>query len=97
VVELVYTTDLKSVAHRDCGFKSRLRYYLYERDMIDFCIYTYCRSANSYDKYMLLGRIKARGRKAALEGWRGDNPSQTRVIESSSKLKIVALVEPGGI
>ena len=96
-MELVYTTDLKSVAHRDCGFESRLRHYLYERDMIDFCIYTYRESANNSDKYMLLGSVKAKDRKTALEEWRGDNPSQTRVIESSNKLKIVALVEPGGI
>ena len=91
MVELVYTSDLKSDAPRAYGFESRL-WYLFGVGM--FAIFAYNKETR---EYVHLDYVDVNDKEQALKTWKQENPKRLEVLNKSDKLKIIALSDGGGI
>ena len=83
--------DLKSNGLWPCGFESRLG-HLFGVDM--FAIFAYNKETR---EYVHLDYVDVNSKEQALEAWKRENPKRLEVLNKSDKLKVIALVDGGGI
>ena len=59
-----------------------------------FVIYAY---NNETREYVHLDYVDVNSKEQALEAWKRENPKRLEVLNKSDKLKVIALVDGGGI